>query len=39
MGVSNILQNLLLVPCNLRVSDALQLVNNIPIHGVYRRII
>ena len=36
---SDILQNLLLVSCNLRVSDALQLVNNIPIHGVYRRII
>jgi hypothetical protein len=36
---SNILQNILLISCDLRVSDALQLVNNIPIHGVYRRLI
>ena len=33
---SDILQNILLVPCLLRVSDALQLVNNIPVHCIYR---
>lgn len=36
---SDILQNILLVSCELRVSDALQLVNNIPIYGIYRRLL